>query len=82
MNRRHEGSTCDKGYFKDCGSHIEDHAAENEVDAPSASINDLVQSACLPRQMEAQVQGVQVGEDLGCCIPDGTLSNLSQKKLH
>ncbi len=70
--------TCDKGYFEDCRGHVEDHAAEDEVDAPSASVDDLVQGPCLSGQVESQVQGMQVSEDLCRRIPDGTLCNLQK----
>lgn len=68
--------TCHQGDFQDGGCHIEDHAAEDEVDAPCASVDDLVQGARLSRQVEAQVQGVQVREHPGGRIPNGPLCDL------
>ena len=64
--------------LKCSGHHIKDHAAQNEVDATSATIHDSIQGACLPGQVVFQVQAMKVPEHLVANLPDGGICDLHQ----
>lgn len=53
------------------------HAGQDEVDASAPPVSDAVDGACLARQVELEVQLVQVLEHLIRQIPDCALHHLS-----
>lgn len=61
--------------FKQGGAQIKHQGTEHKADAAGASIDGFGQRSGLPTQMEAQVQLMQVEEDVSGYPPDGTLGH-------
>lgn len=64
-----------EGHFKQGGPQIKHQRAEHKADATGASVDGFGQRSSLPIQMEAQVQLMQVEEDVFGYPPDGTLGH-------
>lgn len=71
----------DQRHLERRGSEIEDESAEDEADASRASVDSLGQRACLPAQVEGQVQTVQVQEDVLGDAPDGALCHFAEHSV-
>ena len=71
-------NTCDQGNFQYGGGHIENHAAENKIYASGSPVDHLVQCTCLSRQVESEVQLVQMSKHLGSSISNCSLSDLQR----
>lgn len=63
---------------KDCMNPWQSHMCTNR---PGSSVNCFRQGPCLPRQMEAEIQGVKVEEDILCQTSDGALSDFGKHSI-
>ena len=68
--------TRDESDFEDCGEHIEDHGRQDECYAARAPVDDPVQRAGLPRQMEPHVQRMQMRKHIRRHTPHRALRHL------
>lgn len=75
--KSHQNGT-DKAHLEDGGAQVEDERAEHKGDAPRAAVDGLGQRPRLAAEMEAQVQIVQVQEDVLGDAPDGALGHLAE----
>ena len=63
---------------KGCMNPWQSHMCTNR---PGSSVNCFRQGPCLPRQMEAEIQGVKVEEDILCQTSDGALSDFGKHSI-
>ena len=66
---------------QNCKDHMnlwQSHMCSNR---PGSSVNCFRQGPCLPCQMEAEVQGVKVEEDILCQTSDGALSDFGKHSI-
>ena len=63
----------DEHHLERGGHHVEDHAGEDEVDAARAAVDGLAQRARLAAEVVAEVEVVQVRENLHARRPRSTL---------
>ena len=68
----------DQAHLEDGGAQVEHQGAEHEGDAPCAAVDGLGERARLAAEVEAQVQVVQVQEDVLGDAADGALGHLAE----
>lgn len=71
----------DEAHLEDGGAQVEDERAQHEGDAPRAAVDSLGQRPRLAAEVEAQVQIVQVQEDVLGDATDGALGHLAEHRV-
>lgn len=71
----------DEAHLEDGGAQVEDERAQHEGDGARAAVDGLGQRPRLAAEVEAQVQVVQVQENVLGDAADGALGNLAEHRV-